>query len=164
MSLIHVAVIRPDNGHISWLDAVWAAESMFLCGVRGRLASIRSAEENEAVFCTATSAGSQLNVSADQFWLGGYQPDRSDEPAGRWRWVGGVAWDFTNWRQPPTPGSPEPNDQYLGSFGDLQRFGISHENALHFADNSSRTWNDLPRCAQLRGYVVEFEIEDTIRK
>jgi len=130
-------VVNPANGHtydaisgvFSWTEAKAAAEAM-----GGHLATLTSADENAFI------VGAFPDAFLGGYWLGGFQPPGTGEPADGWEWVTGEAWSYTNW----APGA-EPNDCCAG------------EDVLHFDVFSagSGTWNDLGD-GPFSGYVVEF--------
>ena len=133
-------VLNPANGHyyeevavaagITWADARNAAASRVFMGVRGHLITIASAGEDQfasTAFPTAV---------ANQWFLGGFQPDGSPEPSGGWTWATGEPWAYTNWN------SGEPNNS-------------NNEGSLNFWPNGR--WNDSAHLANHGGYVVEYE-------
>jgi hypothetical protein len=130
-------ILNVQNGHyyetvfapngINWNDANVAAQSMSHLGIQGHLLTVTSAAENNFV-------GS--NLVLHNFWLGGFQPLGSPEPAGGWQWVTGEQWLYTNWNL------GEPNNQ--GGF----------ENYLHFF--GSNVWNDITGSDLTGGYIVEY--------
>jgi len=120
----------------------WTAANSAATAQNGYLASLTSAEENAFVFgLTQAATGVWFQSNEWRFgpWLGGYQPTKTDEPAGGWTWVTGETWSYTAWQQPP--------NNYLGSEDHLQFFGYPGDSA---------TWNDLNGLTPLRGYVVEY--------
>lgn len=136
-------VVVPEG--IQWGDARVAAEAR-----GGYLATITSAAENEFVHqatgVATTAAAWRDNFYQSQWygwgpWLGGFQPNGSQEPGGNWQWVTGEAFTFSAWEvdQP---------DEFGG------------ENALHFfsigLNSQGSTWNDLGEIQAIRGYVVEY--------
>ncbi len=76
--------------------------------------------------------------SINAYWLGGYQTDKLDEPAGNWAWVTGETWNYTNWS------GGEPND-YLGD-----------EDHLQFWSNNG-SWNDMHNDGRYGGFIIEYE-------
>lgn len=135
-------VYNPTNGHyyevvkpttLDWLGAKADAQTRNYQGLRGHLATITSAAEDQFVTTNLPEAVT-LNVV-----LGGYQdrtaPDYS-EPAGGWRWVTGEPWNYTDW----SPGEPNNSN--------------GNEDFLHFLANGH--WNDFPGAGP-QGYVCEYE-------
>ncbi len=135
-------VLNPANGHyyevvvedwINWHDARVAAGTSTFMGIRGHLATITSQDENDFI------AG--IVPSDVSFWVGGFQPSGSPEPAGNWQWVTGEPFDYTNWAP------DEPNNW----FGD-----DPNEDRVEFYDSGE--WNDLPADFELIGYIVEYPV------
>jgi hypothetical protein len=135
-------VYNPSNGHyyevvlpttLDWLGTKADAQTRTYRGLRGHLATITSAQEDQFIITNLPEAVT-LNVV-----LGGYQdrtaPDYS-EPAGGWRWVTGEPWNYTDW----SPG--EPNN------------ANGNEDFLHILANGH--WNDFPGLGP-QGYVAEYE-------
>ncbi|RJR27411.1 MAG: DUF1566 domain-containing protein [Desulfobacteraceae bacterium] len=122
------------NGHwyelvtseLSWSQAKAHAEGKYKDGVKGHLATITSKEENDFVWNT---------FKREYAWLGGYQTNKSSEPAGNWAWVTGESWNYTNWN------SGEPNE-------------MGAEDHLAFWNNGK--WNDSP-IEQLSSFIIEYE-------
>ncbi len=137
------AVVVPDG--INWSDARTAAHTS-----GGYLASITSAEENLFVFNL---------VSDDKYWvadvpwqsmlgpwLGGYQYDKLDEPAGHWAWDSGESWTYTQW-------AANKPDDYYGAEDYLHMMGWNL--------TKSSDWNDMPAIFEQgwirpNSYVIEF--------
>ena len=75
-------VYYPVNGHyydvipvqslITWFEARAASQSLSYQGLNGHLATITSRGENDVI---------KTGLSGD-YWIGGYQPEGSEEPAG----------------------------------------------------------------------------------
>jgi hypothetical protein len=109
------------NGHyyekvlisLPWEEANDYASNQTWLGLSGYLASISTEGENLWLFNT---------LSGLDCWLGGYQPEGSDEPSGDWRWSNGEPWFYSNW------GPGEPNDS-------------GNEDYLQFS--SAARWNDI---------------------
>jgi len=130
-------VQNPNNGHyyeviaandIGRSEAHELANNSYFQGIRGHLATVTSAEENNWLLA---------NFSVGRMWIGGYQDtDALDyrEPDGGWRWVTGEEWDYTYWR------FGEPNN-----YGGVERY---------LAYSSFSGWCDIN--TPLRGYIVEY--------
>lgn len=94
------------NGHcyeailapVSWDEAKAACEKL-----GGHLVTITSAEENAFVFSLVRGSNAFwfLDGSGNGLgpWLGGYQEDGAQEPAGGWRWVTTEPFTYTNWEE-----------------------------------------------------------------
>lgn len=129
----HYYSVQEITGPVnSWLMA--RAQARELVAPDGRpvdLATLTSAAENTFVFnginCPTYWALDPANNNQGPI-LGGFQFDRSMEPAGNWAWVTGEAWSFTNW----WPG--EPNN-----------FNGAEHCLIFFAagQNRSSQWNDI---------------------
>lgn len=144
-------VMNPANGHlfeavaapagITWEDARGVAASRTLDGIAGHLATFTSADEYLYIVEHLPHAF-ESGPDRNPYWIGGFQPNGSDEPAGGWTWVTGEPFIYAPW------GSSEPNDS------------VSGENCLHphHDPDKSPGWNDQP-CddATVRGYLVEYE-------
>lgn len=142
----------PDNGHyydvilhpegIDWYAAAAEARSLSHAGLIGHLATITSAEEND--FITANL----MPWSPEKFyWLGGYQPEGSSEPAGGWQWVTGEPWSYSNWN-PGEPNNARGDEDFLEVYGPLVP-ETSYWNDLAWH------WYDEPYT--VRAYVVEYD-------
>lgn len=157
--LFHAAAAAPvqwsGNGH--WYEAVyvpdgigWDAARLAAENAQGYLATSSSDAENAFIFDLIGDPKFWfLGVWPAEYsfgpWLGGWQIDDTQEPAGNWQWVTGELWTFANW----APGEPN-ND-------------LGWEDRLHFFTNTTpgiltpgSTWNDAPGTNQLRGYIVEW--------
>jgi hypothetical protein len=152
-----------DGGNGHWYEAVYIGPSGIAwydardaaIAKGGYLASITSAAENAFVFGL---------VSDDKFWywspfgdsvgpwLGGFQYDKLDEPAGHWAWASGDPWGYTNWA------SGEPNN------------GWGAEDYLFFQGahtSKAPTWNDAEgtnlgtvESGHILGYVIEYTVPE----
>lgn len=123
-------------GNMTWDAASVVAQSMTYNGVQGHLATITSAAEN--LFITNSFGASTI----DMYWIGGFQPAGSVEPAGGWTWVTGEAFVYNNWFPPN-----EPNN--LG--------GQSRIMFAHPLQPDGKPWDDFSETGTGRGFVVEFE-------
>ncbi len=123
-------------GDINWDDAKIGAEALSYLGVYGHLATIASQAENDFIINNLGGA-----VVLNGYWLGGFQPAGSPEPAGNWQWVTGETWNYTNWSL------GEPNNAASG------------EDVLHFWNNNGQ-WNDSSSGVNFSGYVVEYPVPE----
>ena len=136
-----------ENGHYyelvqdpaRWTDARVAAESRSYMGLRGRLVTIHSEEENAFVRDLVDAIGGIPHV-----WIGGFQPADASEPDGGWRWVTDEAWTYSQW-DPPNPNDAGGDEDYL-----LMLTGAPYRVG---------TWNDTPN--GLNPYVIEYGDEET---
>lgn len=134
------------DGGITWDEAKSQAESLSYLGVQGHLATITSQAENDFIY---NLIHPDLSGVYRRYWLGGFQPDGSPEPAGNWQWVTGETWSYTNWRD------WEPNNAYGGEWGGTP--GDTTEEALHFHPwVATGQWNDVEHLSSQPGFVVEY--------
>ena len=146
-------VFFPSNGHyyqviavetyVTWAQAKIQAESLDLSGINGHLATITSMAENDFII---NNLGGPTVLN--RYWLGGFQPSGSPEPAGNWRWVTEEPWNFTNWA------AGEPSNHYGGEYGGAP--AGSDEEVLHFFRNNGQ-WNDMEETSFQPGFIVEYE-------
>lgn len=113
---------------ISWENAFGSLEDDW------HLATITSEDEQHSVI-------SGLSGLAGEYWLGGFQSEKGDDPENNWEWTTGETWDYTHW----APG--EPNDAY----------GASSEQhvALWSRWGSDWKWNDEGYLPNIKGFVAE---------
>lgn len=128
----HLYDVISTNAYISWESASAAAT---LSG--WHLVTITTSFEDRFV---ATLLSNQKSTRAEYYWLGGYQPAGSAEPAGGWSWVTGEAWSYTNW----TAGNPN-----NGGGGAVQNY-------LHYWPEGLWQWDDMDNRSIMTGYVVEM--------
>jgi len=151
----HYYDVISAHGVISWSDAEVAAEAQIWQGQHGYLAAIASAAENDFVF--------DLSLDSDIWhfsgswyqgpWLGGFQEDGSEEPAGGWAWVTGEPWSYTNWMEGQSDNNGPPGE-------DENRLCLWSQGMI------APTWNDFidvldpmyPPEYGIWGYVVEFDV------
>jgi len=112
-----------------WPDAKIDAENR-----GGYLATLTSKEENAFLW---------TNLEYRHHWLGGYQIDDTNGPAGNWAWVTGETWDYTNWH----PNEPN-NDQGHGVPEDYLEFKSA---------TMTGEWNDIYVTWKRDGYFIEYE-------
>jgi flagellin-like hook-associated protein FlgL len=116
------------SGTFTWTQAKADAESK-----GGHLVTITSAEEWDRVLKKAPVADSR------NLWIGAYQQDLSNEPAGNWQWVTGEPWGYSNWYQ------GEPNN-------------LGGENCGHKIAGTDK-WNDFSdNNPSVQGYIFEKPI------
>ena len=168
-TIVQGQIVRGPNGHfyqviaapaIVWDDANAAANGSSLCGKSGHLATITSNEENDFVnsirdaFVTANGGG-------PQYWVGGFQTSKDDEPRGNWMWVNGegsfpganTGPAFSKWA------AGEPND--CGGVEEHLTLGRFANSPGQSFDGS--LWND-EGCApgSIAGYIVEYDSDATV--
>lgn len=126
-------VVYLPDGNMNWFQAAYAADK-----AGGYLACISSEKENAFIFeqvnnkkyfwnfpafVEGRSHANHYEISIGPF-LGGYQPEGSQEPAGGWSWLSGETWNYSNWAVNLDDGiidkDPRPSDQPNDS-GDGQR-------------------------------------------
>ena len=151
----HYYEVIPALDGITWSDAEASAEAQLWYGQHGHLATMASVEENQFVFDLSLGSGI-WHISTVWYvgpWIGGFQQDGSEEPAGGWTWITGETWDYTNWM----PGQPDNNSP------------PENENRLVFWGEGTitPTWNDYVPVLQylpedrVWGYAVEFDTPPT---
>ena len=131
----------PRTGHVyeavaatlNWYDAEEAAAAREHQGVRGHLATITSAEENEFIRRSLPVA------TAGRYWIGGYRSVRGGTTVEGWHWVTNEPFAFHNWA------NGGPND-YFG------------EDGVQFWGDSAK-WNDIDRVAGFEPFVGGFVVE-----
>jgi hypothetical protein len=150
------AVLVPER--INWAEANVRATAR---GCGWHLATISSEAEDRFVFGLIASKPAFFLVPSDRIhgpWLGGFQRNAANEPAGNWRWVTQEKSTFTNWAE------GEPNNQFLGPEELAPGVAIgSSEDFLHYKVSTNGNgrkvpiWNDVPGNALLAGYLLETE-------
>ncbi|HID9495012.1 TPA: immunoglobulin-like domain-containing protein [Clostridioides difficile] len=118
---------------ITWKDAKVDAEKQEFLGVRGYLATITSAYEQEVIH----------NLTANCIWLGG----TDEEEEGKWEWVTKEPFIYTNWY----PGRP---DNYLGQ----QHYIISYNDNQRLWDDDF----NIASGGKIDGYIVEFGLNEKL--
>lgn len=133
-------VYNPVTGHwyervdapLTWIESKAAAEARSYNDMQGYLATITSAQEN---WWIVSNLGGAETLD---HWLGGHLED------GRWKWITGESWSYTNW---------------WSSLGWVEPSGDG--DALQF-DDAEQTlpdpgyWNDFPKVRTDAGYIVEY--------
>ena len=133
------------NGHfyqVICAPSDWATANADAIALGRHLATITSEGENDFVFELIDDENLWTNGGTFGPWIGGFQPEGSDEPAGGWSWVTGETFAFTAWfdGQPSNTGT---------------------EDRIHFYDDTgggvrSAQWNDLGGSFS-QAYVTEWE-------
>ena len=143
------AVPWADNGH--WYEVVYVPEGISWTEAKegakargGYLVCITSSLENDFVYSLInkderywiTIPGSD---NGEGPWIGAYQTDKLDEPAGHWAWVSGEPWSYTNC----APGEPNNwNGEDCGElYGDTWQRGL--RDVLRFGHPDGQT---MERC------------------
>jgi len=121
---------RFDNPTMTWHEAKAFCESL-----GGYLATITSGAEDEFVYNNLGENSPNIHP-----WLGGYQLNKIDEPAGNWAWVTGEPWVYINFFGWPNSWG-EPND-CAGIEDYLVYFTPWDEDITGGTDRVS-FWNDL---------------------
>ena len=138
------------GGNDHWYKAVatsniiWSSASEQAQALGGYLATVTSSSEQDFIISTFPDA-----VSGG-YWLGGFQPPGTPEPADGWTWVTGEVWSYQNWN----PGQP---GNVWGGGGGVE------EDYLHIywaVYDSNGRWNDYPGSTTwaqeiIGGFVVE---------
>jgi hypothetical protein len=139
----HYYQARCHGGRISWEDS---QQTAVLFG--GYLATATSAEENDFIYALADAAPFWTVTSYKCIvgtWLGGFQPDGSDEPDGGWQWVTGEPFAYNNW----SDGEPDnfDNDEYIIFWAGCPD------------DDRDSEWVDMVGgvLGEVQSYVVEWE-------
>lgn len=137
------------DGSFTWDAAKIASEKSTLEVngdlYKGHLATITTPAENDFIV-------GKFNIS--RYWLGGFQPANSQEPAGGWQWVTNESWSYTNWFIGDLEGDPEPNN-----FDERENLLVGWYH---------NQWNDFPNNAvgndffSTDGYIVEYEPEQIL--
>ncbi len=136
-------------GSISWTTARAAANSSYLNGMQGYLATVTSADEFD--FIKSKTGGTEA-------WLGGTDQDVE----GEWRWIddpgvpadeSGVLFWLGRAANYAIPGSAQNGMYTAWNTGEPNDAG--NEDALQII--SSGSWNDLPVTGySIGGYVIEY--------
>jgi hypothetical protein len=147
------AVFVPER--INWVEAHLRATRR---GCGWHLATIATRSEDRFVFGLIANRDRFFVVdSINGPWIGGFQKNSLDEPAGNWRWVTGLPFRYANWD------GGEPNNRFIAPAelgpGVIQP---SNEDFLHYKRiRDSRgdipVWNDQPGNVLLPGYLTERE-------
>jgi hypothetical protein len=133
------AVTLDGGREISWDEAKAAAASLSYKGMRGHLAVITNAAENEFIwrYLAAQSGVSSLFIGGYQFPVVAVSDTANWDK--NWNWVTGEPWSYKNW----APGEP---NKFAGKNG--------NEIWLMMWAHSGK-WND--QFYRLSGFIVEYE-------
>ena len=118
------------NGHSYLLtdgSLTWSQAEAYAQSLGGHLVTVNDAAEQQWLTNTFGQFGG--------LWIGFYQTDKLDEPAGHWAWMSGETATYTNW----APG--EPNNA-----NNTEDYGV-------FNWDSVGRWNDYPGNNSLRGLI-----------
>ncbi len=147
-----------DGTNLNWVDAKNAAESQYLAGLQGYLATITTPEENEFI----------ASILTERAWIGA--SDAATE--GDWRWVTGPEGEANNGEGTPfwlgdASGSPvngeynnwvvnngmttEPNN-LMASGNPGEFYALMYPTT----EGGDGNWNDFPLINTLPAYVVEY--------
>ena len=80
-----------DTGNYYTLTSIpgaWTASQAAAAAYGGNLVTINNQAENDWLLST---------FGGNEYWIGLYQTDKQDEPAGHWAWVNGEPLTYTNW-------------------------------------------------------------------
>jgi len=119
---------------VTWSDADETAKGMLNDGRVGRLATVRSREEQEFIQ-NAVLPPNAVGVNKNQVWIGGRQAPEQQLPAAGWGWASsGITpetWKYENWTSPG-----EPNDE-----GNINERFLTMW--VHYYKLGSQGWQDF---------------------
>lgn len=130
----HLYDVRHVPEGLSWVQALLRAQAL---GCGWYLATITSAAENAFVFGLASRKPEVFGVGGFGPWLGAFQKNALDEPAGSWRWVTDEPFTYTKWL------AGEPSDT-----NGVEAFMNSRKSA---------TWNDAGPLRLMPSFIAEFD-------
>ncbi len=133
-------VLVVDSFGFSWDEAAAGAEAL-----GGQLASINTAEENQALYDLSRLDAFAWNGVRGP-WLGGYQDENAAEPDGGWMWLDGTPITLDGWE----PG--EPND--AGGYEDHLHFDYFHGQEAQW--NDLNNWSAQSQNTRITSYIVEI--------
>jgi autotransporter-associated beta strand protein len=135
-------------------NTLWTYANAVATAEGGYLASVTSAAENAFIVNSVVSDPKYWCTNSSGVfgpWVGGYQYDKLNEPAGDWAWTDGAPWSYTNWA------TGEPNNAYnREDYLQLAKYGTT---------DSYGSWNDQMNSAEwctVYGYVVEYKSYPTV--
>jgi hypothetical protein len=143
----HLYDVRAVPDGLSWVQAYLRARA-FGCG--WYLATLTSKAEDGFVRGLVAKEGGIFDRDGGRgLWLGGFQTNGLDEPAGNWRWVTDEAFRFKNWN----PGEPNNAEGEGGVGGQNEAFlQLLPDGAWNDVDEFGTTPGKFPR-----GFVAEFD-------
>lgn len=167
-------VISISSGNLNWYQAAYLAQD-----AGGYLACPTSEEENRFLFnqvnnrkyfwffppYDGSQRGNHYEIGIGPF-LGGYQPEGSDEPAGGWSWLSGEKWDYDNWAvnldDGVTDKDPRNNTQPNDSGNNNQRvmgFGEMNQPVPTWGDymDGVGTYGVKRSPGKSYGFIIEYE-------
>lgn len=164
-------VVYLPEGGVNWVQAQDLAEQK-----GGYLVSLHSQQENDFAFSLVTDEkywrkfpygeledGSPLfNLSGP--YLGGYQFDGAEEPAGGWAWISGEPMSWTNWLQEGQDvgvyiaADNQPNNSARGAQNVLA-FGEVDEPASYWCDVSHLMGTYGSGRLAAHGFIIEYNSE-----
>jgi hypothetical protein len=134
------------SDYLDWYQAAEVAEASEHDGMKGSLASITSAAENQFVLDNLFSTTNET-----RFWLGGFQALGNQAPDEGWAWRNGDAWTYDDlWAS----GEPNDWDPVAKSANDGED---GDENYL-MTWSESGNWNDgWVDHSSVKGFIIEYE-------
>ena len=147
-------VVNPTTG-VTWQQAKLLAESSSFLGVNGHLATITSAAENNFVQSILPPGAVTYG-----YYLGGYQPPGSVEPAGGFVWVTSEPFSYTNWNPPD-----EPNDGYAGNPQNFlwmwSDYATANSGGTWAVGKWDDTWDNFTEYGGAQNsYIVEYAVPE----
>jgi hypothetical protein len=132
----HYYEVIADGSRPDWYTSKAAAEA-----AGGYLATITSPEENTFI--------ASLLPAGEAYFMGGFQPAGSLDPAVGWEWITGEPLVYTNWH----PG--QPSNGWIGGESALYIYGPN----CPYREPEAGYWNDIYPDSHPGGYVVEWTPE-----
>jgi hypothetical protein len=138
---------------VSLPNALWGAADADVAlkndlGLTWTLAAITSQAEQDFI---ASLLGPPPATGITEYWIGGFQPSGSSEPAGGWSWVTGEPFSYNGW------GAGEPNN----SGGAENHLALDNRN-LAGGSSTGWGWNDNDPTVDnvIHGYVAEAPVPE----
>jgi hypothetical protein len=136
-------VLESEADYPTWSQARLLAESSYLRGVPGYLATVTSKAENDFLIATV----GPLRSPRGDMWIGG----SDSEVDGEWRWVTGPETGMLFWKGLADGTALGFADWATNSPNDA--FGPATESRLGWVEDG---WNDLPDTSFRPGYIIEY--------